>query len=176
MSCADAFDSDRNSSSIAPGTLLPNHTCHLGSASRRICFPQFSSTTALSQSKLTKRASDLPAVVRLERVGSTASDTCRKLTIRNTDKATLPATSATREVPASRCTEAPPARMQASRPHSFTVWDPPEPHKRPLECRMRRCAYRDSYALRPHQRAASGRSKPSAVPRVSGFITRIASY
>lgn len=69
-------------------------------------------------------------------------------TIRNTDKATLPATSASREVPASRCTEAPPARMQASRPHSFTVWDPRWPHKRPLECQMRRCAYRDSYALR----------------------------
>ena len=140
------------------------------------CFRQFSSTTVLSQSKLTKRGE---RQARCFPLGARRVHGLRHLweqAVRNIDKATLPATSATRETPASRCTEAQPARMQASRPHSFTVWDPPEPHKRPLECRMRRCAYRDSYALRPHQRAASGRSKPSAVPRVSGFVTRIASY
>ena len=91
-------------------------------------------------------------------------------TIRNTDKATLPATSASREVPASRCTEAPPARMQASRPHSFTVWDPRWPHKRPLECQMRRCAYRDSYALRIS--SAGSKRAEQTVSCSSGFRVR----
>ena len=94
----------------------------------------------------------------------------------NAHKATLPGTSASREVPASRCTEAPPARMQASRLAALLFGTRVDRTNGRIECRVRRCAYRDSYALRPHQRAASGRSKPSAVPRVSGFITRIASY
>ena len=89
-----------------------------------------------------------------------------ELTIRNTDKATLAATSASREVPASRCTEAQPARMQASRLAALLFGTRVDSTNGGIECRVRRCAYRDSYALRPHQRAASGWSKPSAVSPV----------
>ena len=53
-----------------------------------------------------------------------------ELTIRNTDKTTLPATSATREVPASRCTKALPALALAFFPRSFTLCDPLKPPKR----------------------------------------------
>ena len=87
----------------------------------------------------------------------------------NAHKATLAATSASREVPASRCTEAQPARMQASRLAALLFGTRVDSTNGGIECRVRRCAYRDSYALRPHQRAASGWSKPSALSPVPRY-------
>ncbi len=164
-SCRNAFHSDRHGRSIALAHCFRTARATSVPQVRAFAFRSFQARQlSLKASLQNARATCPRSSLEMRRLHGLW--TSFRAESSNAHKATLAATSASREVPASRCTEAQPARMQASRLAALLFGTRVDRTNGGIECRVRRCSYKDSYALRPHQRAASGRSKPSAVPRV----------